>query len=184
MRKLGIVAEGLPNTDVIILSELIKKILSNDPELCLYPGRDKPNVIKKFCDWLEDCRKKNVDKALIIVDQDMSCIKIIVEKMQKRIEGRKYRFPVKFHVIERELETWLLSDEKAISVVVGKDVPQVAETLEDIMDPKKKLKKILSRAKATYTPETLRRIAEESDIERIAYRCPGFRRFRQSVLDC
>jgi hypothetical protein len=183
MHKLGIVAEGLPNTDVIIISELIKKILSNVPELCLYPGRDKPNVIKKYRDWLEECRNKNVDKALVIVDQDMSCIKIIVKKMQKRIEGREYRFPVKFHVIERELETWLLSDERAISVVVGKDVPRVNEILEEIMDPKKKLKEILSRAKATYTPEILRRIAEKSDIERISDRCPGFRRFRQSVLD-
>jgi hypothetical protein len=184
MRKLGIVAEGLPNTDVIIISELVKKILSYDPELYLYPGRDKPNVIKKYRDWLEDCRKKNINKALVIVDQDLSCIKIIVEKMQKKIEGRQYRFPVKYHIIERMLETWLLSDEKAISAVVGKNVPRVNENLEDIINPKDKLKEILSRVKATYTPETLRRIAEESDIERIAYRCPGFRRFRQSVLDC
>ena len=184
MHKIGIVAEGLPDTDVKIISELIKKILSDDPELYVYPGRDKPNVIKKYRDWLEDCRKKNVDKALVIVDQDLSCIKIIVEKMQKKIEGRQYKFPVKFHVIERMLETWLLSDEKAISAVVRKNVPRVNETLEDIINPKNKLKEILSRAKATYTPETLRKIAEESDIERIAYRCPGFRRFRQLVLDC
>jgi hypothetical protein len=184
MQKLGIVAEGLPDTDVAIISELIKKILPDKPELCLYPGKDKPNVINKFRGWLEDCRNKNVDKALVIVDQDLSCIKIIVEKMQKKIKGRKYRFPVKFHVIERELETWLLSDEQAISRVVERDVPPVNQALEGIKDPKKKLKKILSRAKATYTPETLRKIAEESDIDRIAYRCAGFRRFRQLVLDC
>jgi hypothetical protein len=184
MHKFGIVAEGLPNTDVIIISELIKKILSDEPKLCLYHGKDKPNVIKKFRGWLEDCRNQNVDKALVIVDQDMSCIKIIVEMMQKKIEGRQYRFPVKFHVIERMLETWLLSDEKAISAVVRKNVPPVNETLEDIINPKNKLKEILSRAKATYTPETLRRIAAESNIDRIAYRCPGFIRFRQLVLDC
>jgi hypothetical protein len=87
-------------------------------------------------------------------------------------------------VIEREIETWLLSDEKAISRVVERDVPPVNQTLEGIKDPKKKLKEILSRAKESYTAETLRRIAEESDIERIAYRCPGFQRFRQLVLDC
>jgi len=182
MPRLGIVAEGLPNTDVIIISELVKKILSDDLELYPCPGRDKANVIRKFPGWLEDFRNKNVDKALIIVDQDISCVKIIVEKMRKRIEGREYRFPVKFHVIERELETWLLSDEKAISRVVEKSVPRVNETLEDIRQPKEKLKEILSRAKANYTAETLRRIAEESDIERIDYRCPGFRRFRQSVI--
>ena len=184
MSRLGIVAEGLPNTDVTIISELVKKILSDDLELYPRSGRDKLNVIRKFPGWLEYFRNKNVEKALVIVDQDLSCVKIIVEKMQENIRGREYRFLVKFHVIEREIETWLLSDERAISVVVGRDVPRINETLEDIMDPKKRLKEILSRAKVTYTPETLRRIAGESDIERIAYRCPGFRRFRQLVLDC
>jgi hypothetical protein len=184
MPKLGIVAEGLPNTDVNILSEFIKKIIPDNLQLCTFAGKDKPNVIKKYRDWLEKCREENVDRALVIVDQDTSCIKIIVDKLQQRIEGREYRFPVKFHVIERELETWLLSDEKAISVVVGRDIHRINETLEDIMNPKERLKEILSKARATYTPEILRRIAEESDIERIAYRCPGFDRFKQSVLDC
>jgi hypothetical protein len=108
--------------------------------------------------------------------------------MQGKIMGRNYNFQVKFHVIKQKIETWLLSDEKAISKAISEDkernVLRVNETLEDLQQPKEKLKKVLSKANATYTPETLRRIAEESDIKRIADRCPGFRRFQQSVLDC
>jgi prophage DNA circulation protein len=104
--------------------------------------------------------------------------------MQEKIKGREYRFPVKFHVIKQEIETWLLSDEHAISRVIERNVPRVNESLEDIQQSKEKLKELLSKFKANYTAETLRRIAEQSDIEKIALRCPGFQRFRQSVLDC
>lgn len=184
MLKIGIVAEGLPNSDVQIISELVKKILPTAPSFIPRSGGSRTNVIKKYRGWLEDFRNRNVNKALIIIDQDLSCVKALVEKLKEKIADRQYRFPVKFHVIEREIETWLLADERALSKVAGKNVPRVNETLEDIINPKNKLKEILSRAKATYTPETLRKIAEESDIERIAYRCFGFRRFMQSVLDC
>lgn len=184
MLKLGIIAEGLPDSDVIIISELIKKILSDDLFFYHRPGKDKGNVIKKYPGWLEDFRNRKVNKALVIVDQDTACIKELVEKMRKKIEGREYRFPVKFHIIERELETWLLADEKAISTAVGRNIKRIDGFLENIMDPKKKLMEILSQAKKVYTPKILHRIAKESDIERIANRCPGFRRFKNSVIDC
>ncbi len=184
MSKIGIVAEGLPDSDVQIISELVKKILSIDPSFIPRPGGSRGNVIKKYCGWLEEFRNEKVDKALVIVDQDMSCVKAIVEKLQEKIKGRKYCFPVKFHVIKQEIETWLLSDEKAISKVVGRTVPRVNGALEDIQQPKEKLKELLSKAKANYTPQTLRRIAKECNIDRIAYRCPGFQRFKQTVIDC
>lgn len=184
MLKIGIVAEGLPNSDVQIISELVKKILTVDHLFIPRPGGSRSNVIKKYRGWLEDFRNRNVDKALIIIDQDLSCVKALMDKLKEKISDRQYRFPVKFHVIEREIETWLLADEKALSKVAGKDVPAVNETLENILQPKEKLIERLFRVGVNCTAETKRRIAAESDIERIAYRCPGFRRFRQLVLDC
>jgi hypothetical protein len=56
--------------------------------------------------------------------------------------------------------------------------------LEDIKNPKEKLQKILSASNSNFTPETLRKIAEAADLKKIEYRCPSFRRFRDSVLDC
>ena len=56
--------------------------------------------------------------------------------------------------------------------------------LEDIKDPKTKLVAILSAATLAYTGELAGRIVAAADLETIATRCPGFRRFKQSVLDC
>lgn len=184
MVKIGIVAEGLPNSDVQIISELVKKILPIDPLFIPRSGGSRPNVIKKYRGWLEDFRNRNVDKALILIDQDMSCIKALIEKLEEKIADRQYKFPVKFHIIEREIETWLLADERALSKVAGKNVPRINETLEDILQPKEKLIELLFRFGVNCTAETKRKIAAESDIERIAYRCPGFRRFIQTILDC
>jgi hypothetical protein len=184
MLKLGIIAEGLPNSDVIIISELVKKILLTNPLFILRAGRSKPNVINKYRGWLEDFRNRNIDKALIMIDQDMSCVRALVEKLKEKISDREYRFSIKYHIIEREIETWLLADERAISNIAGRNVHRINETLEDILQPKEKLIEILSRARVNCTAETKRRIAAESDIKRIAYRCPGFRRFQQSVIDC
>ena len=77
-----------------------------------------------------------------------------------------------------------MGDERALSKVAGKNVHRVNETLEDILQPKEKLIELLFRVGVNCTAETRRRIAAESDIDCIAYRCPGFRRFRQLVLDC
>jgi hypothetical protein len=184
MLKIGIVAEGSPISDVQIISELVKKILRIDHSIIPRPGGSRPNVIKKYRGWLEYFRNRNVDKVLIIIDQDMSCVKFLVEKLTEKIVDRKYRFPVKFHVIEREIETWLLADERAISKVAGKNIHRVNENLEDILQPKEKLIELLSQVRVNCTAETKRIIAAGSDIQRIAYRCPGFRRFMQSVLDC
>lgn len=181
---IGIIAEGLYNSDVTIISELVKKILSTNPSFILRPLVSKPNVIKKYRGWLEDFRNRNIDRALIIIDQDLSCVKTLVEKLREKIAGRQYRFSVKFHVIEREIETWLLADERAISNVAGRNVARINDNLEDILQPKEKLIELLSRVRVNCTADTKLRIAMESNIERIAYRCPGFRRFQQSVIDC
>jgi hypothetical protein len=109
MPRLGIVAEGLPNSDVLVISELMKKMLSHDISFCLKPGGSRGNVIKKYRGWLEDFRRENVEKALVIVDQHMSCIKGLVEKMHEKIQNRRYSFSVKFHVITQAIETWLFS---------------------------------------------------------------------------
>jgi hypothetical protein len=184
MLTFGIVAEGSEDSDVKIISELVKKILNNNPSFILRPGRSKHNVIEKFSGWLEDFRYRNVDKALIIIDEDMSCRKNLIGKLYKKIRDRKYRFPVKFHIIRREIETWLLADEKALSKILGTNISRVNETLEEIQDPKTKLKIILSKAQKNYTGETLRKIAEATDIESISSKCPGFRRFQRIILDC
>ena len=49
---------------------------------------------------------------------------------------------------------------------------------------KEKLTQILSKAKANYTPEMAAKIAEAAELKVIENRCPQFKEFRKSVLDC
>jgi hypothetical protein len=93
-----------------------------------------------------------------------------------------------FCIVVREMETWLLADEEAISSVAlsrgGREVPRVPSALEDLMDAKEHLMRLLSRALLPYDPELCRQIASQADLDRLRYRCPSFRRFEGKVLDC
>ena len=92
----------------------------------------------------------------MIRDADNKNPSKLLEEMKSKITGRKYSFEVKFIIIVQELETWLLADEGAISKVTqfrsGKTVAKVNENLESIIQPKEKLKELLSNAKTPYTP--------------------------------
>jgi len=178
----GIVVEGVYDEQVI--SALVEKIFSKECRcLCRLTG-GKSNLMKKFPGFLEEFRFNAVDKALVVRDADRKLVDQLRDRMEEKVLGRNYPFALKFCVIKEEMETWLLADEKAISRVAGKDIPRVSEDLENIEKPKEKLMQILSRAKVNYTPEVARKIAEAVKPHTIEYRCPGFKAFRMSVLDC
>jgi len=184
----GIVVEG--PYDEAALPEIIKKCLSSEIEIISRPCGGKDRLMKSFPGFLEEFRHAKqgspVDKALVIrdgIDPDA-----LLEKMRSKIAGQTYPFEVKVIIIVQELETWLLADEEAISKVTqarsGRTVARVSENLESIPQPKEKLKEILSGAKVPYTREVAREIAAHSDLSKIEYRCPRFREFRQTVIDC
>jgi hypothetical protein len=102
--------------------------------------------------------------------------------MKAKYADRSYPFPVIPFVIVQELETWLLADNNALSQVCNRAVPAIQATLEDIENPKERLQRVLAQARVPITPETARKIAAATDIARLAYRCPGFRNFRQALL--
>jgi len=104
-------------------------------------------------------------------------------KFKKQLVGKKYNFEVKFHIIEKEIETWLLADHEAISKVAGRNISMIRGKLEEENNPKEKLVRLLRKNKI-YTPEVAVTIAHEADIGVIENRCIGFKRFKDSVLDC
>lgn len=182
MFTFGIVVEGVYDEQVI--SALVEKIFPEKCRCLCRPTGGKHNLMKKFPGFLEEFSSSAVDKALVVRDADRKPLNQIRNKMEGKVEGRSFPFPVKFCVIQDAMEAWLLADEKAISRVVGKDIPRVNEDLESIEKPKERLTQILSRAKANYTQEVARKIAEAVKPDTIEYRCPGFKGFRKSVLDC
>ncbi len=190
MATYGIVVEG--DYDVAALTEIIKKCLSNEIEVIQRRCGDKSQLMRKFPGYLESFRYEKqgspVDKAFVIRDADNKETHTLLEEMKSKIAGRTYPFEIKFIIIVQELETWLLTDEEAISRVTqsrsGRTVSKVNEDLESIIQPKERLKKILSDAKVPYTAEVAREISKESDLLKIEYCCPGFKKFRQDVIDC
>lgn len=188
MPTFGLVVEG--GSDEAALTELIRKCVAADTEvearLC------SGSIMNKFPSMLEEFRRVKqgtyVDKALVIRDANGKDPGEIILRMEGRISNRHYPFPVKFVAIVRELETWLLADHEAMSKVAvdysGRTVPRVNESLEEILTPKERLKHLLAQAKVPYTAEVARKIAAATDIERLRYRCPGFGKFQEAVLDC
>jgi len=183
MLTFGLVVEG--DYDVKVIQTLVEKIMQvQNITFISRPCGGRGSLTKKYPGYLTEFKYKNVNKALIIQDCNGNCIRKVVDKLVAKLKDRHFNFPVKFHIVKREIETWLLADEKAIAKLTTKNISRIAENLEDIVDPKAKLRSILSKAGVAYTAEKASKIASEADLNIIAYRCPGFRRFRQSVLDC
>ena len=188
MPTFGLVVEG--EYDKAALTELIRKCIAGhtEVEVRLCSG----SIMSKFPGMLEEFRRAkqgtHVDKALVIRDANGKDPGEIILRMEGKIGNRHYPFPVKFVAIVRELETWLLADDQAISQVTqrysGRRVAAINETLEDIIAPKERLKSLLAKADVSYTDEVARKIAAAVDIEKLAYRCPGFRRFQLAGHDC
>lgn len=182
MFTFGIVVEGIYDEQIIVA--LVNRIYSQRHHCLCRPAGDKIKLLKNFPKNLEEFRHKKVNKALVIRDAHLKSVNDLCDRMKTKIRGRNYPFAVKFYVVKEEIESWLLADEEAISKVIETRVSRINEDLESMPRPKEKLKQIISQAKKVYTLEVAREIAAEARLNIIEYRCPTFRKFKQSVLDC
>lgn len=192
MPTFGLIVEGV--SDEKALPEIIQKIAGGDIEFIVRPIAATGKFVTMFPAFLQEFEKLNIriDKALVIRDADNRDPREIEQglkqRLQEKIQGRKspFPFPVNIHVIVQELETWLLADEQAISVITGerasRTVTRIQETLESIQNPRERLTGVLG-ADIPYTPEVARRIAEEVNVETIKYRCPRFKMFCDQILN-
>ena len=185
MLTFGLVVEG--NDDAAALKELVQRCASAEVKVEGRPCGNKVRLMQRFPGFLEEFRYvkegANVDKALVIRDADNKDLAKLITTMQGNVANRRYPFPVKLLVVLQELEAWLLADESAISAVTGKGTPLV-QNPETLRDPKEKLRRVLSEARISYTPEIARKIAANAKIDTVESRCPSFKQFRTAVLDC
>jgi hypothetical protein len=172
--------------DINVIIEFLKKLLPQRSTFKRIKAGGKCKVMGKFVKWLNGLYNTDIKKAFIVVDQDGACIKYLVKNFNDKMAGQKYIFKVLFHIVEKEMQTWLFADENAISGAIGKGktIPKIKGNLEAINDPKEKLQRSLGENNVDYTPDIAKKIAFNTNLEIIAKRCPGFQRFRQLVLDC
>jgi uncharacterized protein DUF4276 len=184
MPTFGLIVEG--TYDAAAITEWIRKCFESDIDVRARLCAQKGSLMKKFAGYLSGFHWDNhggpVDKAFVIRDADGKDPQELINIMKSRIADRLPIFPVEFLVIIQELETWLLADENAIAQVIGTRVPEIHRHLEEIRNAKEYFRRILSDAGVVYTAEVARKIAAASDLEKLAYRCPGFRTFHQAVL--
>ena len=122
-----------------------------------------------------------MDKGIVIRDADQKIPEALISQMESKISGRTYPFPTKCLVIVQKLETWLLADEEALSTVTGRIQRRIPNP-ERIVDPKVRLRKILSDVQIDYTAVVARKIAAAARPEIVAARCPSFRKFQEAVV--
>ena len=157
-------------------------------------ARGVSDLMKHFPNFLRDLeyikQGRPVDKALVIRDSGRRDPASVEQEMADRIEGSTFSFSngIQFHAVRKEMETWLLADVEAINSVAlsrgGRRVTPIQETLEDIVDPKERLIRLLSAAGLPYDFGVCREIARQANVETLRYRCPSFRSFEQKVIDC
>lgn len=183
MLTFGLVVEGI--YDEAALKELIQKCVSEELNIISRSCGNAPQLMKRFPGFLEEFKHakegSNVDRAIVIRDADRKDPRELIARMQDKISGHTYIFPVRPLVVVQELEAWLLADEQAMSAVTGRKQAPIHRP-EEIPDPKGKLKSILSDANIGYTPEIARKIAERADVATIESRCAWFKQFRQSLI--
>lgn len=188
----GLIVEG--TYDESFFETLLPRICTVELRIITRSCGGLPNLMKQFPVLLGDFEHilngQPVDKALVIRDASGGGVESSRRGMDERIRGRTYSFPrgVQLCVVFREMETWLLADAGAINTVAvargGREVSGVQGNLEDIYDPKRELRSILSRARIEYTAPVCGEIAANLSIDTLEYRCPSFHAFKRSVLDC
>ena len=188
----GLIVEG--GYDASVFPELVRKIVSPQVRVVVRPCGGVPKLMSRFPVFLREfehvMQGKPVDKALVIRDCDGRDPGLIERKMAERVRGRQFSFPrgVQFCTVQQEMEAWLLADCRAINAVArergGRDVPQVQDQLEQIVNPKERLKWVLSDARLLYDGKVCGEIASQTDIKALRYRCPSFCVFEKKVTDC
>lgn len=188
----GIVVEGFK--DVGVYSELIRKVLGIEVQVVDRVAGDRAQLMKRFPGQLRSLEHVAphggpADKALVIRDADRKGVSALESEMHGKIEGRWYPFPngVSVHAVREEMETWLLADPSAVSLVAtrrgGRSVRGVRGPLENVQQPAARFQEMLSEARLNYTPEVCREIASEINLATLRTACPSFAAFEQKVLD-
>jgi hypothetical protein len=182
----GLIVEGI--YDIPVYEALTLRLDSPDARFFSLECGGVGNLMKRFPGLLKSLEfideGNPVDRALVIRDCGSRLASDVEAEMRSKIAGLDYRFPrgVDVCAVKQETETWLLADERAISTVAdGRLAGTVNGNLEDLIDPKERLIRILSRVRLDYLPSTLGSIARCADVEIMRYRLPAFRLFEHRI---
>lgn len=169
----------------VLVSRLVD--LQGDPVECrLMNG--KPDFIANFWRTVKEFqfRYPAMHKILAVCDADAECGNTLTAELDARARARLHGlpFPLIFHVIKRELETWWVAESHAISAVTGVAIPFPGGNVEQgVVDPKEYIVRRLAAAKRAYSHADTAAIAKNVHIQTLADRCPGFVTFARKAAN-
>lgn len=118
------------------------------------------------------------DAIFVICDADGESPQVRASKILQLVRGKGRKAPVHPVVIVQALEALLLADEQALATV---GISAKFLNPENIPDPKRKLRNLLSKAGRIYTSEVAKAIAATARVDVIAQRCPSFGTLREKI---
>lgn len=183
--NIAIVVEG--QTDLATYPVLIQKI-RNDVEVVLRKqcwGRVETKFVNHL-KYFQTRRDKAIQRVFVIRDSDCADPHPLEAKLSETLDrsGCEFEFQVYFYATKCKLESLLLADEDAINhVAQNRSHPNTilrvdysCET-EDNNNAKKLFLNTLSRVELPNDERVYSEIAQASDVQIIAERCPYFRQF-------
>ena len=191
MSVFGLVVAG--PYDEAILETLMRRLRPDLSEVFSRQCQNDPGVTKRLKGLLEDFKHVNaggaVDKAIVVRDAHKAQLSEIQNALTLHFNPAHYSFSVKFAVVVPEPEAWLLADNEALAAISRErgrpqTFPPTSSSPENLSDPKRELRRRLAQAKVNYTQVVAGKLAELSDLARVAYWCPSFVQFRTAVEDC
>ncbi|MGB8771576.1 MAG: hypothetical protein WCC92_18335 [Candidatus Korobacteraceae bacterium] len=182
MHSYGLIVEG--SYDSSVLQRLTVRVDSPDARVFVRECRGTGALRKNLVVFLRSLEFADagapVERALVFIDTDGRPPDEVEADLRTIIEGIDFKFPrgVGICPIHHELEAWLLADHEAINQVArargGREVAYIQDDVEQIRDPKERLRVVLSKAKLNYTQAVAGEIAQLANLETLRYRLRCF----------
>lgn len=179
----GAILKAIP----VLLSRLVD--LQDEPVECRRMN-GKPDFIANFWKHVKEfqMRYPNIHKVFAVcdADADRESAATLTAELNAKAAARlgHLPFPLFFHVIIKELETWWIAESAAISNVTGVTIPFPGGNVEQsVNDPYEYIVHRLGAAKKVYTPTDAEAAARIVKLQTLRDRCPGFVAFEQKTLN-
>lgn len=140
-------------------------------------GTGGANYKRKAMSWIRRAENQKYDAIVIVVDQDNAPGRR--EGLDAAQEDGRLSLPRAIGLAVKSFDAWMLADEKAISIALGRTV-QTQKLPEGHKSPKEQMETIIANCDGM--SDVYSRIAKEARIDTLCTRCPrGFRPFHDRV---
>jgi Domain of unknown function (DUF4276) len=140
---IGVIAEDM--SDVEVIKILLKKLTNKRFSTAQFVGKGCGPLKKKIPGWCKAFHQKGVVAVLVIHDLDKNSAHLLRDKLESMLPSNVFINTTVVIPVE-ELESWLLSDEKAIQVAMKlHTTPKAIHHPETIVSPKEHLGELVRK---------------------------------------